>query len=294
MKLSPSSFRWLICLLGVSIAFSAKAQGGFQQPTAVPPVNLDVSKIKIIQRIGNQIPLAIEFKDQNDKPVTMGSLINHRPVLLLAIFYRCTGVCGVELANLVDTLGKMKTKKVGRDFDVVVLGIDPVETPDLAKAKLSETLATSQNLKGTDSGWHFLTGSLKNIHSVTNPIGFYFTYDEAQDIVNHPAGLMFVTPTGVVSSYILGARYTPQGLTENIEIAAKGQLGIKSADIFFGCIHIDPLTGKRSIVIQNVISVAAVVTVIVLLVSVLTLSGKARWKKREQKTVDEWGDPIDG
>ena len=294
MKLSRSSFRWLACLFCISVAFSAIAQGGFQQPTAVPPVNLDMSKIKIIQRIGNQIPLSTEFKDQDDKAVTVGSLIHHRPVLLLAIFYRCTGVCGVELANLVDTLGKMKTKKVGRDFDVVVVGIDPVETPDLAKAKLNETLATSPGLKGTDSGWHFLTGSLKNIHAVTNPIGFYYTYDEAQDIVNHPAGLMFVTPSGVVSSYILGARYTPQGLTDDIEIAAKGQLGIKSADIFFGCIHIDPLTGKRSIVIQNVISVAVVITVLVLLVSVLTLSGKAKWKKRAQKTVDEWGEPLDG
>ena len=294
MKLSPSLFRWLICILSIFYVSFADAQGGFQQPTSVAPLNLDISKIKIIQRIGNQIPMDTEFKDQDDKKVTIGSLFNHRPVLLLSIFYRCTGVCGVELANLVDTLGKMKSKRVGRDFDVIVVGIDPVETPDLAKDKLRETLATSPKLAGTETGWHFLTGSLKNIHSVTNSLGFYYTYDEGQDIVNHPAGLMFVTPTGVVSSYILGAKYTPEGFSDNLDIAAKGQLGIKSADIFFGCIHIDPLTGKRSIVIQNVISVAAVVTVLVLLVSVLTLSGKARWKKREVKTVDEWGDPLNG
>jgi len=181
---------------------------------------------------------------------------------------------------------------VGRDFDVIVVGSDPVETPDLAKAKLNQTIATSRNLRGTEAGWHFLTGSLKNIHSVTNAIGFYYTYDEGQDVVNHAAGLMFVTPSGVVSSYILGPRYTPEALGENLEIARKNQLGVKSNDIFFGCIHIDPLTGKRSIVIQNVISVAGVVTVVGLLLTILTLSGKARWRRRPTKTVDEWGEPL--
>jgi protein SCO1/2 len=286
----------MLCLVACSLAIAgfARAQGGFQQTAAVPPVNLDVSNIKIIQRIGNQIPNSAQFRDQEGKVVTIGSLLNKRPAILLAIFYRCTGVCGIELANLVFTLDKMESKRVGRDFDVIVLGIDPVETPDLAKGKLLQTLATSSNLKGTESGWHFLTGSMQAIHSVTNPIGFYYTYNEAQDIVNHPAGLMFVTPTGIVSSYILGAKYTPEAITENLDIAGKNQLGIKSADIFFGCIHVDPLTGKRSIVIQKVVGLAAGFTVLVLLVSVLTLSGKARWRKREVKTVDEWGEPVDG
>lgn len=273
----------------VSIAI---AQGGLQQPTAVLPRNLDISKVKIIQRIGNQIPVDAKFKDQDGKPVTIGSLLNNRPAMVLAIFYRCTGVCGVELANLVDVLGKLKNKKVGRDFDIIVVGIDPVETPDLAKDKLSETLATAPNLKVTAPGWHFLTGDLANIRSVTNPLGFYYTYDAAQDIINHPAGLMFVTPTGVVSSYILGAQYTPKAIEADLDLARKSQLGVKSADIFFGCIHIDPLTGKSSIVVENVLKVLAAITVLSLGLTILTLSGKARWKKRKAAGVDEWGEPI--
>ncbi len=274
-------------------SFLARGQAGFQQPVAVAPLNLDVSSVKIIQRIGNQVPAEAQFKDQGGSTVTIGKLLHGKPALMLAIFYRCTGVCGVELANLVGTLEKMTAKKVGRDFDVIVVGIDPVETPDLALAKLKQTIATSDSLKDTEAGWHFLTGSIDQIRLVTNKIGFYYTWDASKDIINHPAGLMFLTPTGIVSSYILGAQYTPEKIEGNLEIAAKGQLGLKSADIFFGCIHVDPLTGKRSIVIQNVVSVAAAVTVIALLISVLTLSGRAKWKRKEPKTVDEWGDPID-
>ena len=286
---------WFLVISGLLLLMSAQitfAQGGIQQPTAVLPRNMEVDKIKIIQRIGNQIPLDAKFKDQDGKPVTFGSLLHKRPVLVLAIFYRCMGVCGVELANLVEALGKMKTKTVGKDFDIIVVGIDPVETPDLAKDKLKETIATSKSLKGTEAGWTFLTGDMENIRAVTNKLGFYYTYDKANDIVNHPAGLMFVTPTGIMSSYILGAEFSPKAIAADLDTAGRNQLGIKSPDIFFGCIHIDPITGKTSLVIENVLKVLAFVTVVCLLVTVLTLSGKAKWKKKKATGVDEWGDPI--
>jgi protein SCO1/2 len=291
----PGSFSRRLLLVATAIVattISTFGQGGVQQPTAVLPRNIDISQVKIIQRIGNQLPVDAQFKDQDGKQVTIGGILNNRPALMLAIFYRCTGVCGVELANLVDVLGKLKDQKVGRDFDVICVGIDPVETPDLAKDKLNETLATDPTLKSTADGWHFLTGSLKSIRSVTNPLGFYYTYDQAQDIVNHPAGLMFITPTGAVSSYILGAQYTSKAIAANLAIAGKNQLGVKSADIFFGCIHIDPLTGKSSIVIENVLKVLAAITVISLGLTILTLSGKARWRKKKESGVDEWGEPV--
>jgi protein SCO1/2 len=186
----------------------------------------------------------------------------------------------------------MTEKRVGRDFDVVVVGINPKETPELANAKLQQTLATYHNLQGTDAGWHFLTGTLDNVHSVTNPLGFYYTYDAEKDIVNHPAGIMFLTPTGVVSSYILGAQFRRDAIIANLNTAAHNQLGVKSADIFFGCIHIDPLTGKRSIVIQNVLMVLGVITVMTVALTLLTLSGKARWKRRTSTGKDEWGEPL--
>jgi len=262
----------------------------FQQATAVPPPNIDLKDVKIIQRIGNQLPMDVPFIDQDGKSVTLGSLKSGRPVLMLAIFYLCTGVCSLEMENLATTLGKMNDLKVGKDFDVIIIGINPKETPDLAKAKLVETLATSPNFKDTKSGWHFLTGSLDNIHAVTNKLGFFYTYEPSTETINHPAGIMFVTPAGVVSSYILGAKFEADDIKRDLATAKKNQLGIKSPDIFFGCIHIDPLTGKRSIVIENVLKVAGVVTVLAILLTLLTLSGKTRLarKKAGNNDPDGW------
>lgn len=275
------------------LAACAQGQGGFQQATAVLPRSVDVKNVKIIQRIGNQIPTDVPFLDQDGKSVTLGSLLGKKPALLLAVFYRCTGVCSIELENLVATLDQMKDRRVGRDFDVIVVGIDPVETPELAKAKLAQTLNTFPGLRPTKDGWHFLTGTPANIHAVTNPMGFYYTYDAQKDIVNHPAGLMFLTPSGIVSSYILGAQFPAKAIVADLDTAKRNQLGVKSADIFFGCIHIDPLTGKASIVIQNVLMVAGVLTVLIIGLTLLTLSGHARWRRRRNTGFDEWGEPVE-
>lgn len=210
----------------------------------------------------------------------------------MAIFYRCTGVCSIELENVVETISKMN-KQVGRDFDVVVVGIDPVETPELARDKLRLALAGQPKLQATEAGWHLLTGSLDSIRAVTDKLGFYYSYDPVKDIVNHPAGIMFVTPTGVVSSYILGASFSADVMDADLDKAAKNELGVKSADIFFGCIHIDPLTGKTSLVVQNVLMVLAAVTVVSLLLTVLTLSGRARWRRKRYTGLDEWGEPLE-
>ena len=284
-----SSQRWVLAILAWVITASAFGQS-FQQATAVPPPNVDLSNVKIIQRIGNQLPMDVPFTDQDGKSVTLGSFKSGRPVLMLAIFYLCTGVCSLEMESLATTLGKMTDLKVGKDFDVVIVGINPKETPDLAKAKLAETLATSPNFQGTKAGWHFLTGTLPNIRSVTNKLGFFYTYDPETETINHAAGIMFVTPTGVVSSYILGAQFDSDEIRRNIATAKKSQLGIKSPDIFFGCIHIDPLTGKRSIVVENVLKVAGAITVLGILLTILTLSGKTRLarKRAEKKDPDGW------
>jgi len=290
--LVPAAFRAPFLVLLLLMAAFCCGQG-FQQVTAVVPANVNLKDVKIIQRLGSQLPMDVEFKDQLGQSVTFGSMLHGRPALVLAIFYRCAGVCSIEMQNLAETLATMDNPRIGRDFDVIVVGINPKETPDLARAKLAQTIATYPKFKGTQAGWHFLTGTLSNIRSVTNKLGFFFTYDPVKDVVNHSAGVMFLTPTGAVSSYILGARYTVDGFRSDIQLAGKNQIGVKSPDIFFGCIHIDPLTGKRSIVIENVLKVAGVVTVTVLLLTLLTLSGKAKWGKKRSEDGDEtdWTKP---
>lgn len=239
----------------------------------------EAAKIGIEQRLGQPVMAHANFRDDTGKPVKLSDLLGKRPILLLPIFYTCTGACNLELTGVVDALNQSSALKVGRDFDIVALGIHPKETPEMAKNKKMLTLRT---LKGkTDTGaWRFLTGDTESTRAVTDSLGFKYTYDEGKDRVNHPAAIMVITPKGTISSYILGARYTSTQLQGYLTIAAKEEVGQKAKTILLGCVHLDPVTGKRSIVIENVLRLFGVVTLFSMAVWFGALTGKRWWERR--------------
>jgi len=274
--------RLSLILAGLTLSLVAWGQAGAQasvDATAVANTpSIDVSKVHLDQLLGAQVPMTSEFKDWDGKSVTMGSLLGVRPAILVPIWYNCTGVCNVELQSLLTTVSTLKTRKLSVDYDVIIVSINPTEGPDLAAGKRKNVLNTV-NLPGTENGWHFLTGSMPNIRSVTDAVGFHYTYDPEKNFANHPSGIMVLSPAGQVSSYMYGAYYDGKTLQNDIDLAKKGRIGTKTQEVFFGCIHVDPITGKRSIVIENVLRLMAVVTVLVLIGSIVTLSGKKIGRK---------------
>lgn len=270
-----------ILAVGLSILFPcvASAQSVTQVASGSLPTKIDRDKVRLLQELGSQIPLDASFRDRTGKTETFGELVGEKPTIVLPIFFLCKGVCGLELQGTIAALKNLKARKLGRDFNIVVMSIHPKETPDLAQGKYASTV-DEVSMPGTESGWRFVVGDSANIHKVTDAIGFKYTYDEAKNAINHPSGIVFVTPKGVVSSYIYGARYSAKQFERNLDFAGREQVGKKTEEVFFGCIHIDPLTGQRSLVIQNVVKVAGFITVGAILLAILTMSGKARLRRR--------------
>ncbi len=248
---------------------------GVNDTVGAPGATVSATGVRVVQKLGSQLPVSARFKDQYGRDVRLGQLLTTRPAVLLPIFYRCQGVCEIETENLLAGLARINLAP-SKDFDVIVLSIDPVEGPDLALAKMKSSLATSPNFKGTEAGWHFLSGSLDQIRSVTDALGFFYTYDQKDDIVNHPSGVMFITPQARVSSYILNPNFTKEQLEGNLGLAAKNTIGEKTADSFLGCVHTDPITGQKSINILRFLSLFALVFLIgvVALIAFLNKSSK--------------------
>ena len=265
--------------MAVAFAFPQASQVG-----ATPgnlPQTIDRKNIRIDQHLGIQVPLDATFRNQSGATLKFGDVLENRPAIVLPIFYNCTGVCNLELRGALETLREMKGRKLGRDFDVIVVGIHPKETPKDAENKFKASVADLDR-PGTENGWKFLVGDAENIHRVTDALGFYYTYDEKKDAIDHPSGIMFLTSKGKVSSYIYGAKYTPAAFEKNLDLATKGEVGEKATEIFFGCIHVDPVTGKRSIQIQNVLKVLGFATVGIMLFSFMVLTGRAQVRKRRE------------
>ena len=57
--------------------------------------------------------------------------------------------------------------------------------------------------------WHFLTGTQSNIKTLTDSVGFQYTYNAKTGEYAHSAALIIITPEGRVSRYIRGIEYSP-------------------------------------------------------------------------------------
>ena len=66
--------------------------------------------------------------------------------------------------------------------------------------------------KGSDDGWHFLTGDASAIESLTQAVGFRYVWDENTQQFAHPAGIVIVTPEGTISHYLFGVEYSPKDM----------------------------------------------------------------------------------
>ncbi len=99
-----------------------------------------LQKIGIEQKLGAQMPLDTELKDEDGSPVTLGSYFNHgRPVILAFVYYECPMLCNQVLNGLTGSL-KGIAFNAGKDFDVVAISFDARENDktDLAKKQKSE------------------------------------------------------------------------------------------------------------------------------------------------------------
>ena len=117
-----------------------------------PPILRDVG---IDQKLNDQIPLDLVFRDENGTAVHLGEYFRQKPVILVLAYYNCPMLCTLVLNGLLDSLKQMSLN-VGQQFEVVTVIFDPREKPSLAAAKKA-VYVSIYNRPGVAAGWHFLT-----------------------------------------------------------------------------------------------------------------------------------------
>ncbi len=119
-----------------------------------PPAILN--GVGIAQHLNQQLPLNLRFTDDAGRQVQLGSYFGKKPAILALVYYQCPMLCSEELNGLTGAL-QMVDEVPGRDFNVIVVSIDPTEGTDLAAAK-KRTYLKRYGHPDTAEGWHFLTG----------------------------------------------------------------------------------------------------------------------------------------
>jgi protein SCO1/2 len=196
------------------------------------------------------------------REVRLGDYLGDRPVLLQLAYYRCPMLCPIVLGGLVSSL-KPLAFDVGREFDVVVVSIDPSESPADASERKRDALSRYER-PGTEQGWHFLTGSPESIRALTDAVGFRYAWDEKSRQYAHAAGVVLLTPDGRVSRYFFGAEFSPRDVRLGLVEATSNRIGGVVDQVLLFCFHYDPALGRYSAATMNAVRAAGVLTVLAL------------------------------
>ena len=221
-----------------------------------------LSQVGIDQHLNQQVPLHLVFNDESGREVHLGELFGKRPVILAMVYYECPMLCTQVLNGLTGSL-KGINLNAGKDFDVVAISFDPRDNdkPDLAKNKKLSYLE-HYGRPGTDSGWHFLTGSQESIKAVTDAAGFKYEWDDKTQQFAHAAAVMVVTPEGKMSRYFYGIDYAPKDIKFGIMDSAQAKVGNPAEQLLLYCYHYDPASGKYGFAILRVMRLAGVATLL--------------------------------
>jgi protein SCO1/2 len=207
--------------------------------------------VGIDQRLNEQAPLNLEFKDEYGRTAPLSSYFDGKPVLLAPVYYRCPMLCTQILSGMIGAL-KAVSLQPGKDFEVLTVSFDPKDTPETAASK-KQLYMRRFGRENSANGFHFLTGPESSIKPLMDAIGFHYKYDPKTDQFAHASGIMVLTPEGKLSRYFYGVEYSPRDIRLGLVEASQHKIGNVVDAVLLFCYHYDPSTGKYGAVAMNMI-----------------------------------------
>lgn len=183
-------------LAGPAAAQNVGTYGRAPRPANGQQVNVD---LPVVQNLGVELPLDGVFYDHTGDeargtPVTVRSLLNGKPAILVPAYYRCPKLCNEVLNGLLSSLRELRKSDAdwvaGNRFNVVAFSIDARESQLLARPKREFYLKEYDGRDPKLPGWWFLTAtpgqfndvdaSKKTIRELTNALGYPFQFVDAK------------------------------------------------------------------------------------------------------------------
>lgn len=247
-------------------------------PTGLPKA---LDGVGIDQKLDEQLPLDLVFRNENDQNVRLHDYFGKKPIVLALVYYQCPMLCNQVLNGMV-TAFRVMSFTPGQEFDVVVVSFDPRETPTLASAKKKTYVdyLPEEKRAAATAGWHFLTGDQANILQLTQAVGFRYYFDEGTNQFAHASAIYVATPQGKLARYFYGIEYAARDLRLGLIEASQNQIGSPVDQLILYCYHYDPATGKYGAVVMNIMRLGGIVTLLALGLSLLVMR-RRNLKQRE-------------
>ncbi len=234
---------------------------------------IDPATISFDQNVNAQLPLNVNLTDENGKAVALSQYFGTKPVILIFAYYNCTMLCELALSDLAQNLKNLKPS-AGTDFEVLTISFNAKETPQMAAAKKAAYMQIYDR-PAAAQGWHFLVGKQDAIDRLTRTAGFHYQYDPVSQDYAHPTGVIVLSPAGKIMRYIFGIDYKATDLRLALLDANSQKIASPIDQVFLLCYHYNPVTGKYSVAIDNILRIAGMGSALVLAGFILWLSKRS-------------------
>lgn len=215
---------------------------------APPPPDLD-RRAGIDQHIGQALPGDLVFRDTDGHSLRLADLDTGKPLLLAFGYFGCPNLCDTQLHGMANTIASLPLR-VGKDFQVAFVSIDPTENSRAAAQAASKLSHDSPGSRV--SQWHLLTGDATNIAALASAVGVRYWLDPKLGQYVHPAGIVITTSAAHVAQYFFGVSFPPEAVRLALVSASNGHLGTVIDQLVLLCCGYDPTTGRYSLLIGRV------------------------------------------
>lgn len=227
----------------------------------------------IAPRSGAAVPPDATFRNAQGRTVRLRDYLGHGPVLLVPVYYQCPNICGTTLSYLATMVSALPFRS-GEDFTLLVLSIDPRETPRQAAAaatRAGSSLAAA----------HFLTGAEPSIAETMNAIGFRYRWNPDVKQFAHASAVATLTSDGRLTRWLYGFSYQASDVRLALVEAGDGRVGTFTDRLLLLCYHYDPQTGRYSGLVWNLLRAIGAMTALAL----GGFAGLSIWRERRARRV---------
>lgn len=255
-------------VVGAVLLFATSAAEA--QPSGPMPTNVGFDT-----RFGQKAPLDARLADEEGREVRLGDHFQGKsPVILVLAYYECPMLCSMVMNGLVTALKKVDLRP-GADYEVVVVSIDPLDTPERARAKKAHYVERLER-PGAERAMHFLTGPEAEVKRVADGVGFRYEYDPVGKQYAHAGGAILLAPDGTISRYLYGIDFAPRDLTLGLVEAADGKIGGARERLLLLCYRYDPQHGRYGALALGSVRAGGLMTVALLGISILAMRRRGR------------------
>ncbi len=242
---------WIVAVVGwVAMPLTAEATVTASQ----------LEQVTVAPRANAQLPRQTRMSDVNDRTAPLQDWLGGVPTIWILADYTCETLCGPAISIVSNALADTGLS-AGKDFRLIVVGLDPKDTAAQALAMRNAQLSTRSGLSEQSV---FLRTAAADVRSLTDAFGMRVVYDREHDQFAHSTAAFVVTPDGRVSRALSALAVDAASLRLALVEAGQGHVGRWTDQIHLLCYGFDPASGTYSLQAQRLLLAASSVSVIVL------------------------------